>query len=208
MDGFVCSNQRETITAVSRDFNIPIPTLQRRYQLYLNDDDRSIHPLFHNRGRALSDSTEQTILNRVKADKKLFNSADVRPVAAAIYNEQKFAETPSANTRSQHPHVEREFNASDRWMQRFKRRHRLHSTKPKNKRFKKRLSDENYRLINENHCIEFVYNVRAAIDFYGGAFVVNADEISAKIKRCGVRMARKLLCWNRSSITENAGRGG
>lgn len=172
------SISRVGIKQTHSDTLIPITTLRRRYKLFESKDKRATKPAYHLRGRHFTDEQEQVILDAVKADKRLYNSKDIRPIALSFDQSIHPPDLPANSTRSHHQ--PRPFKATPNFTKMFRHRHHLRSTFPRISRAGlSRLSPDRLAQ-NELDTIQFVYDARLAITVFGSSLVINADEISAK----------------------------
>jgi hypothetical protein len=179
-----------TIRSVAKDWALPEATVRRRWRKYqraIAEDDSTLLAIAcgdvdgrRDNHRVFSRDEEALLHSTIEQENVDPNKPVIQRLAIAIHEQHKLALAPASSTRSQRHH-EPSFNASDGFVERIKRDLHLSSQRVKIMRRNKREKGPEVDEALQVAAIKYVDDVHRSVLRNGARFVINADEISAKI---------------------------
>lgn len=179
-----------TIKDVASQWGLPYETVRRRWKKYqrgVKEKDATLLAIACGDADGRRDNhrvftREEEALLRTAIDQENINPNKpvIQRLALDIHQHHHSTLPPATNTRS-HPRADLNFYATDRFVERIKREFGLTPQKPKiRKRYvKKKGADwEEERM---TMAIQYVDDVHRSVLRNGADFVINSDEISAKV---------------------------
>ena len=179
-----------TLAAVAEPYDIPIPTLHPRWTQYkaalAAGDELALAKArgdFDGRRdnhRVFSREEEDELKEALSQENVHPNKPVVREIALRIHKEHEKAVGPAEHTRLQTQSAA-PFVASDRFVHRVKRAIKHSDKAVRIRRRYKRLQPPDAEEKKEQDWSLYLEAVEQAVDSYGPAYTINADEISGKI---------------------------
>ena len=179
-----------SIKDVAASWELPYETVRRRwrkYQAAVEKKDESLVAIAcgdsdgrRDNHRVFTREEEALLRSAIDQENVHPNTPIIRRLAIDIHNRHHSTLPPAINTRS-HPHADLDFHASTGFVERVKREFNLTPQKPniRKKWIKKKGREwEEERL---SMAIAFIDDVHRSVLRNGADFVINSDEISAKV---------------------------
>jgi hypothetical protein len=179
-----------SVKDVAAAWGLPYETVRRRWNKYqegvAKKDDLAIAiacgDVDGRRDNSRVFSREEEVLLRSALDQENAhpNKPIIQRLAIDIHQRQHSILPPAMNTRS-NPHADLTFRAGDSFVERIKHEFHISPQKPDlRKKYMKKKGPE-WEEARLQSAIEFIDNVHRSVLRNGADFVINADEISAKV---------------------------
>ena len=179
-----------TVKEVATERDLPYETVRARwkkYQLGVEKEDATLLAIAcgdvdgrRDNHRIFTREEETLLRTAIDQENVDPNKPVIQRLALSIHSQHQPTFTPANNTRS-HPHADLTFRASDRFVERIKRDFGLSSQKTRvQKKYVKKKGPE-WEEEKLTTAIEYLDDVHRSVLRNGAGFVINADEISAKV---------------------------
>jgi hypothetical protein len=179
-----------SIKGVAAEWGLPYETVRRRwnnYQQGLKEKDDTVIAVARgdvdgrrDNHRVFTREEEATLRSAIDQENVHPNKPVIQRLALDIHSKHQSTLPPANSTRS-HPHADLTFHATDRFVERIKRDLGYSSQQPNIQRRYVKKKGKDWEEERFNMAIHYVDDVHRSVLRNGADFVINADEISAKV---------------------------